>query len=107
MLLSRVSMTGCTWKLGCIQSVITLLLCSFLLFNFVQDAEHNGDEAQEEQTDEHAEGHGQTNEHVEGHDDGQEEAVVVDADSTDGAVLVNGNEADDQWGTNNEGKPSA
>ena len=26
----------------------------------------------------------------------QEEAVVVDADSTDGAVLVNGNEADEE-----------
>lgn len=37
----------------------------------------------------------------------QEEAVVVDADSTDGAVLVNGNEADEEWGTNNEGAPSA
>ncbi|XP_054781260.1 coatomer subunit beta'-2-like [Prosopis cineraria] len=35
-----------------------------------------------------------------------EEAVVVDADSTDGAVLVNGNEADEEWGTNNEGAPS-
>lgn len=37
----------------------------------------------------------------------QEEAVVVDAESTDGAVLVNGNEADEEWGTNNEGAPSA
>ena len=36
-----------------------------------------------------------------------EEAVVVDADSTDGAVLVNGNEAEEEWGTNNEGTPSA
>ncbi|RVW34070.1 Coatomer subunit beta'-2 [Vitis vinifera] len=27
-----------------------------------------------------------------------EEAVVVDADSTDGAVLVNGNEAEEEWG---------
>ncbi|KAL0310263.1 UNVERIFIED_CONTAM: Coatomer subunit beta'-2 [Sesamum calycinum] len=43
----------------------------------------------------------------EGPDSTQEEAVVVDADSTDGAVLVNGNEAEEQWGTNNEGKPSA
>lgn len=35
---------------------------------------------------------------------------MVDADSTDGAVLVNGNsngnEGEDEWGTNNEGKPS-
>ena len=37
----------------------------------------------------------------------QEESVVVDADSTDGAVLVNGNEADEEWDTNNEGAPSA
>ncbi|KAK1259906.1 Coatomer subunit beta'-2 [Acorus gramineus] len=38
----------------------------------------------------------------------QEEAVEVDADdSTDGTVFVNGNEADEQWGTNNEGTPSA
>ncbi|XP_059285920.1 coatomer subunit beta'-2-like [Lycium ferocissimum] len=29
--------------------------------------------------------------------EGQEEAVVVDADSTDGAVLVNGNEAEEEW----------
>ena len=40
-------------------------------------------------------------------DEGQEEAVVTDADSTDGAVLVNGNEADEEWGTNTEGNPSA
>ncbi|KAL1551322.1 coatomer subunit beta'-1-like [Salvia divinorum] len=57
----------------------------------------NGHEAQETQ-------HG---EQVEGHDNGQEEPVVVDADSTDGAVLVNGNEAEEEWGTNNEGKLSA
>ena len=25
---------------------------------------------------------------------------MVDADSTDGAVLVNGSEADEEWGTN-------
>ncbi|XP_057464274.1 coatomer subunit beta'-2-like [Actinidia eriantha] len=43
----------------------------------------------------------------EAQDEGQEEAVVVDADSTDGAVFVNGNEADEEWGTNNEGNPSA
>ncbi|KAL6495891.1 hypothetical protein OROGR_030454 [Orobanche gracilis] len=62
-----------------------------------EDAEQNREEAQEEQDDEQ----------VEGHDDGQEEAVVVDADSNDGAVLVNGSEAEEEWGTNNEGKPSA
>ena len=37
----------------------------------------------------------------------QEDPVVVDADSTDGAVLVNGNEDDEEWGTNNEGTQSA
>jgi coatomer subunit beta' len=42
-----------------------------------------------------------------GEEGSQEEAVVVDAESTDGAVLVNGNEADEEWGTNNEGAPSA
>ncbi|XP_042049363.1 coatomer subunit beta'-1-like [Salvia splendens] len=47
----------------------------------------NGHEAQEPQHDEQ----------VEGHDDGQEEPVVVDADSTDGAVLVNGDEAEEEW----------
>lgn len=37
----------------------------------------------------------------------QEEGVVEDVDSTDGAVLVNGSEAEEEWGTNNEGNPSA
>ncbi|KAK9690312.1 hypothetical protein RND81_09G119000 [Saponaria officinalis] len=40
-------------------------------------------------------------------DESREEAVVVDADSNDGAVLVNGNEAEEQWGTNNDRTPSA
>ncbi|KAK4784753.1 hypothetical protein SAY86_019121 [Trapa natans] len=35
----------------------------------------------------------------------QEEAVVVDVDSIDGAVLVNGSE--EEWGMNKEGTPSA
>ena len=48
----------------------------------------------------------ETEEHQNG-EDSQEEPVVVDADSTDGAVLVNGNEADEEWGTNNEGTQSA
>ncbi|KAL3840909.1 hypothetical protein ACJIZ3_025500 [Penstemon smallii] len=63
----------------------------------VNFAEQNGDEMQE----------GLDDAQVEEHDEGQEEAVVVDADSTDGAVLVNGNEAEEEWGTNNEGQPSA
>lgn len=52
-------------------------------------------------------GHDQDAEEQNGEEGSQEEAVVVDADSTDGAVLVNGNEADEEWGTNNEGTPSA
>ncbi|WOH10749.1 hypothetical protein DCAR_0730219 [Daucus carota subsp. sativus] len=39
--------------------------------------------------------------------DSHDESVVVDADSTDGAVFVNGNEAEEEWGTNNAGNPSA
>lgn len=56
--------------------------------------EQNGDEVQEHEQDDNQQ-------------ESQEDAVVVDADSTDGAVLVNGNEADEEWGTNTEGKPSA
>lgn len=37
----------------------------------------------------------------------EEEGVVVDADSTDGAVLVNGNGSEEQWGMISEGTPSA
>ena len=58
---------------------------------FFQFEEQNGEEEEQEET----------------QDEGQEEAVVVDVDSTDGTVLVNGNEADEEWGTNNEGNPSA
>ncbi|KAH9666193.1 Coatomer subunit beta'-2 [Citrus sinensis] len=57
-----------------------------------EGSEQNGEENAEEQN---------------GEEGSQEEPVVVDADSTDGAVLVNGNEAEEQWGTNNEGIPSA
>ncbi|PHT32187.1 Coatomer subunit beta'-1, partial [Capsicum baccatum] len=57
-------------------------------------AEPNGDEVQERGEDDLQQ-------------EGQEEAVVVDGDSTDGAVLVNGNEADEEWVTNSEEKPSA
>jgi len=52
-------------------------------------------------------GEEQDTEEQNGEEGSQEEAVVVDADSTDGAVLVNGNEAEEDWGTNNEGAPSA
>ncbi|KAF6173183.1 hypothetical protein GIB67_028481, partial [Kingdonia uniflora] len=40
-------------------------------------------------------------------EDGVDEAIEVDVDSTDGAVLVNGNEDDEEWGMNNEGTPPA
>ena len=41
-------------------------------------------------------------------DDGEDEGIEVDAEgSTDGAVLVNGNEGDEQWGTNTEATPTA
>ncbi|KAF3649215.1 Coatomer subunit beta'-1 [Capsicum annuum] len=57
-------------------------------------AEQSGDEVQELGQDD-------------AQNEGQEEPVVVDVDSTDGAVLVNGAEAEEEWGTNTEGKPSA
>lgn len=60
----------------------------------VQVAEQSGDEVQELGQDD-------------AQNEGQEEPVVVDVDSTDGAVLVNGAEAEEEWGTNTEGKPSA
>ncbi|XP_057737334.1 coatomer subunit beta'-2-like [Arachis stenosperma] len=62
-----------------------------------EDSNHeNGEEQYTEAQEEHN-----------GEERSQEEAVVVDANSTDGAVLVNGNEAEEEWGTNNEGGPSA
>ena len=63
-----------------------------LFFPFYQVEEENG----EEEEDVHEEGQ------EEAPDGGQDEA-----DSTDGAVLVNGNEPDEEWGTNTEGNPSA
>jgi len=42
-----------------------------------------------------------------GVEDSQEDAVEVDADgSTDGTIHVNGNDSEEQWGTNKE-EPSA
>lgn len=59
-------------------------------------AEENGDEQKND-------------EDVVEHDEEKEaeEEGIVDGDSTDGVVLVNGSEADEEWGTNNEGNPSA
>ncbi|KAL8232387.1 hypothetical protein R6Q57_002165 [Mikania cordata] len=53
---------------------------------------------------------GHEGEYVDGEEvDQEEEAVVMDNDSSDGPVLVNGNETEEEeeWGTNNAGKPSA
>lgn len=60
-----------------------------------------------EQNEEHLTEEEHYTEEQNGEEGSQEEAVVVDAESTDGAVLVNGSEADEEWGTNNEGAPSA
>ncbi|KAI8544408.1 hypothetical protein RHMOL_Rhmol08G0294200 [Rhododendron molle] len=67
------------------------------------DLNHEAEEENEVEEQEEVHKEGQEEEQ----DEGQEEAVEVDADSTNGAVLVNGNEDDEQWGTNNEGHPSA
>ncbi|KAL4382236.1 hypothetical protein AHAS_Ahas04G0213300 [Arachis hypogaea] len=64
--------------------------------NASQKLTKNGEEQYREAHEEHN-----------GEEGSQEEAVVVDANSTDGAILVNGNEAEEEWGTNNEGGPSA
>lgn len=62
----------------------------------LQLTEQNGEE-------DYTEGHEEQN----GEEGSQEDEVVVDADSTDGAVFVNGNEADEELSTNKEGSPSA
>lgn len=48
-------------------------------------------------------------EYVDGEEVHQEEdAVAMDNDSSDGPVLVNGNETEEEeWGMNNAGNPSA
>jgi len=50
-----------------------------------QLTEHNGEEHYPDEREEQN-----------GEEGSQEEAVVVDADSTDGAILINGNEADEE-----------
>lgn len=67
--------------------------------------EQNGEELHDEEQGEELQD--DEEEPQERQEESQEEAVVVDADSTDGAVLVNGNEVEEEWGTNHEGKPSA
>ncbi|PKA57196.1 Coatomer subunit beta'-1 [Apostasia shenzhenica] len=43
-----------------------------------------------------------------GEEEGQEEAIQVEAeDSTEGTVFVNGDDGEDEYGTNNEGTPTA
>ncbi|XP_074275969.1 coatomer subunit beta'-2-like isoform X2 [Silene latifolia] len=69
----------------------TDLVEAFKSMQIEEDQPHeNGDV-----THEHA-GTEENDEHNE-IDESQEEAVVVDADSNDGAVLVNGNEAEEEW----------
>ncbi|KAI3827535.1 hypothetical protein L1987_01612 [Smallanthus sonchifolius] len=49
-------------------------------------------------------------EFVDGQEVDQEEEyafIAMDNDSSDGAVLVNGNDAEEEWGTNNAENPSA
>lgn len=72
----------------------SVALCCFYVI-LSQLAEHNGEE---DHTEEHEEQNGE--------EGSQEEGVVVDADSTDGAVLINGNEADEDWSANNKEDPS-
>ncbi|KAK9069754.1 hypothetical protein SSX86_010148 [Deinandra increscens subsp. villosa] len=52
---------------------------------------------------------GNEEEFVDGEEvDQEEDAVAMDNDSSDGPVLVNGNETEEEeWGTNNAGNPSA
>ncbi|QHO39643.1 Coatomer subunit [Arachis hypogaea] len=54
--------------------------------NASQKLTKNGEEQYREAHEEHN-----------GEEGSQEEAVVVDANSTDGAILVNGNEAEEEW----------
>ncbi|KAL1199366.1 Coatomer subunit beta'-1 [Cardamine amara subsp. amara] len=54
----------------------------------VDEVGEEGEDGEEEQEEDSSDGKQQNVE---------EEAVVVDADSTDGAVLVNGNESEEQW----------
>ncbi|KAE9600493.1 putative coatomer, WD associated region, tetratricopeptide-like helical domain-containing protein [Lupinus albus] len=72
-----------------------------------EDPLENGDSNHELTEENGEEDYTEAQEEPSGEEGSQEEAVVVDADSTDGAVLVNGNEAEEEWGTNNEGAPSA
>lgn len=64
----------------------------------LQDVEENGNEG--EFVD------GEEASHEESQEE-EEDAVAMDNDSSDGAVLVNGNEGEEEWGTNNAGNPSA
>ncbi|KAK1362960.1 hypothetical protein POM88_038521 [Heracleum sosnowskyi] len=69
-------------------------------FRNMHDSEQNGNEMPEGPDGLKEEG--QDDQKQDSHD----ESVMVDADSTDGAVFVNGNEAEEEWG-NNAGNPTA
>lgn len=62
-----------------------------------QNGEEDYTEAHEEQNEE--EDYTEEQEEQNGEEGSQEDAVVVDADSTDGTVLINGNEADEESST--------
>ncbi|KAI6671932.1 hypothetical protein NL676_006817 [Syzygium grande] len=49
----------------------------------------------------------QNGEKEDAEEESQEEGVVVDANSTDGAILIIGNEAEEELGVNDEGTPPA
>ena len=71
----------------------------------LQLTEQNGEEdytvGHEEQNGE--EDYTEEQEEQNGEEGSQEDAVVVDADSSDGTVLINGNEAEEELSTNKEG----
>ncbi|KAJ1429085.1 WD40/YVTN repeat-like-containing domain superfamily [Sesbania bispinosa] len=63
----------------------------------------NGD-SNHELTEQNGEDYTEEHEEQNGEEGSQEEAVVVDADSNDGAVIINGNEADEEWGDSGASK---
>lgn len=56
-----------------------------------------------ENGDQSHEGNEQNGEEEDAEEESQEEGVVMEADSTDGAILINGNEVEEELGVNDEG----
>ncbi|KAI7756896.1 hypothetical protein M8C21_030310 [Ambrosia artemisiifolia] len=66
-----------------------------------ENGEHNYEGVEENENENEGE-------YVDGEEiDQEEDAIAMDNDSSDGPVLVNGNETEEEWGTNNAGNPSA